>query len=324
MNYLNNYFSLLLNNKAQAQQAQQAEAKEENKVNSSNGVNEASAPRAFGSMTMPNVNLQNSPEQDSFNNSKAGFNPMKLMETVPALYMLGFAIGVCPKLALVSTCLFLFSNKGQTFKEQMGMLLSQNGYAQQLQQAFNNNNQAQQNVQQTQNVQQPQQTAQKPQNVQQAQPAEQTQERSAVEEQTVTNPIENKEPAKAEEKPMTPMEKAQARYDKAQDYQTKAELNLIKKEEAHNIAKDKLATAEAKLAKAQEEYDNAKSQVKIQMTERMTRLNQSVDVKRANLAIAKEKEDIARAVLEEAQIKVSNAQQKLETLKANEMVDTTL
>ena len=211
-------------------------------------------------------------------------------------YLVGFCFGFCPGLFVVAAGAFLFSNKGEGFREKLANAISGDSVALQ---------RFQQQTTVTENKEQ--------------QPAQQTTELAVV-----TNPIEAQRAEaqeEKEEKPLTPLEMAQLKYAKAQEYQEKRALDLEKKEAAQRVAEEKLEHAQARLDKAQAEYDKANAAVKMQMTDRMTRLNESVATKQVNANLAKEKTDVARALLEEAGVKLEIAQRAFEDLQAEEIVD---
>ena len=251
-------------------------------------------------VTNPNTATRQ-PETDTFNNNQADAAKeltKNLIKGSAMAYLVGFCFGCCPGLFMIAAGAFLFSNQGQSFRDKLATAITENANAlQQFQQ---------QQANATQN--------------QQAQPAESAQQTAQTQATTVTNPIQQPQQAE-EQRELTPLEKAQQRYAKAQDYQDKAALNLARKEEAQRVAEEKLELAQAKLEKAQMEYDKAKAEVKMQMTERMTRLTQSVATKQANANVAREKTDVARALLEEAGVKLEKAQRAYEDLQAEEIVD---
>jgi len=212
-------------------------------------------------------------------------------------YLVGFCFGFCPGLFVVAAGAFLFSNRGEGFREKLANAISGDSVA----------------------LQRFQQQTTVTENNEQQQPAQQTTELAVV-----TNPIQAQRAEaqeEKEEKPLTPLEMAQLKYAKAQEYQEKRALDLEKKEAAQRVAEEKLEHAQARLDKAQAEYDKANAEVKMQMTDRMTKLNESVATKQANANLAKEKTDVARALLEEAGVKLEIAQRAFEDLQAEEIVD---
>ena len=212
-------------------------------------------------------------------------------------YLVGFCFGFCPGLFVVAAGAFLFSNRGEGFREKLANAISGDSVA----------------------LQRFQQQTTVTENNEQQQPAQQTTELAVV-----TNPIQAQRAEaqeEQEEKPLTPLEMAQLKYAKAQEYQEKRALDLEKKEAAQRVAEEKLEHAQARLDKAQAEYDKANAAVKMQMTDRMTKLNESVATKQANANLAKEKTDVARALLEEAGVKLEIAQRAFEDLQAEEIVD---
>ena len=281
--YLNTAFGNL--NAQQAQQTQNAKATEGTKRPS------------FGAMTNPNQanNVERTPEQDTFSTESAVKVATTAMMHMPALYLMGFALGFCPALTILGVGAFLFANKNNdSFKQMIAQtvathkdIMSQLGKMNQSQQA------------------------------QQTQPAEQP---KAAEEVKVTNPIQQTEQPK-EEKELSPLDRAQIKFAKAQANQQKAAATLARREEAQKVAEEKVELAQARLDKAQADYDKAKAEVKAQMTDKMMRLQQNLSVKEANAAVAREKADVARALLQEAEVKVEKARVAFEDLKAEEIVD---
>ena len=238
--------------------------------------------------------MKNQPEADTFGGKD--FVKSALKQATGA-YLIGFCFGFCPPLFLLAAGAFLFSNKGEAFRDKLA-------------QAIENNVDAMAKFAEQQAPVQ---------NNAQAAKAE------APENKTATNPIqEAKAPAQVEKAPeqkaLTPQQRAQQRYDKAQENQAKAEMNLQRKEEAQRVADEKVELAQAKLDQAQAEYDKANAQMKMQMTDKMMRLQESLATKQSNATVAKEKADVARAILQEAGVKLANAQRALEDVMAEEIV----
>ncbi|MBQ2644929.1 hypothetical protein IJG14_05070, partial [bacterium] len=92
--------------------------------------------------------------------------------------------------------------------------------------------------------------------------------------------------------------------------------NLQRKEMAQQVAEQKLNTAQAELDKAQLEYDNARAEVKTQMTARMSKLQNNVNIKKSNLEVATQKANLARTLLQEADMKLAKAQENFERFHA--------
>lgn len=284
--YLNTAFGSL--NAQQAQQTQNAKATEGTKRPS------------FGAMTNPNQanNAERTPEQDTFSTESAVKVATTAMMHMPALYLMGFALGFCPALTILGVGAFLFANKNNdSFKQMIAQTVATHKDI----------------MSQLGKMNQPQQAQQ----AQQTQPAEQP---KAAEEAKVTNPIQQTEQPK-EEKELSPLDRAQIKFAKAQANQQKAAATLARREEAQKVAEEKVELAQARLDKAQADYDKAKAEVKTQMTDKMMRLQQNLSVKEANVAVAREKADVARALLQEAEVKVENARVAFEDLKAEEIVD---
>ncbi len=258
---------------------------------------------AFGQVTNPNNVSYKDPIVDSFSvDSKAAG---KMLSHIPALYMFGFCLGFAPILTMVATGAFLFANKdNDSFKSKLSETIAQHG------DAFKNLT-----AKYTEDMQKAQAEAQAYQ-AQKAQGATQGNAAPAPEQAATPEAEQQKE-----QTPMTPIEKAQARCAKAEDYKAKAEMNLAKKEEAQRVADEKVQLTQAKLDKAQADYDKATAEVKAQMTDRMMHLHETLEARQASASIAKEKTDVARALLSEADVKLQKAQRAFEDLQAEEIVD---
>lgn len=270
-------------------------------------VNRTSA-RARVGINEEQPKLQGQVSQDTIQFGAGGASKVgTLLKGISLFYMTGFALGFCPGLALAATCAFLFSGKGQSFRQELSAaLMSNNAAITQLQATFNKQNQEQQQT---------------------VQPANEPNVVADVEAKDVTDIVEAedvkdvKEEEKQEEKVLTPLEKAQIKYAKAQEYQEKMSMQVERREKSEQVAQEKLEVAQARLDKAQEQYDKATAQVKAQMTDRMIKLQENVSKKDANARVAHERADLAKAQLAEATAKLAEAQRAFEDLQAEEMVE---
>lgn len=270
-------------------------------------VNRTSA-RARVGVNEEQPKLQGQVSQDTIQFGASGASKVgTLLKGISLFYMTGFALGFCPGLALAATCAFLFSGKGQSFRQELSAaLMSNNAAITQLQATFNKQNQEQQQT---------------------VQPANEPNVVADVEAKDVTDVVEAedvkdvKEEEKQEEKVLTPLEKAQIKYAKAQEYQEKMSMQVERREKSEQVAQEKLEVAQARLDKAQEQYDKATAQVKAQMTDRMIKLQENVSKKDANARVAHERADLAKAQLAEATAKLAEAQRAFEDLQAEEMVE---
>ncbi len=243
--------------------------------------------------------LQAEIKQDTFQPNKDKFGT--LMKSIPLLYMAGFALGFCPGLFLVASAAFLFSGKGESFRNELSnALMSNNSAINQLQMQFNKA--CEQNSQKAEEVK----------------PAENNENKTV--EAKVSNPVEQ-EKAEKEEKVLTPLDIAQMKYAKAKEYQEKMSLQVQKREESARVAQEKLEVAQARLDRAQEQYDKAKAEIKAQMTDKMIKMQENVNKKEANARVANERADLAKAQLAEATAKLAQAQRVFEDLQAEEMVE---
>ncbi len=253
--------------------------------------------------------LQAQVSQDTIQFGASGASKVgTLLKGISLFYMTGFALGFCPGLALAATCAFLFSGKGQSFRQELSAaLMSNNAAINQLQATFSKQTQEQQQT---------------------VQPANEPNVVAEVEAKDVTDVVEaenvrdvKEEEPKEEEKVLTPLEKAQIKYAKAQENQEKMSMQVERREKSEQVAQEKLEVAQARLDKAQEQYDKATAEVKAQMTDRMIKLQENVNKKDANARVAHERADLAKAQLAEATAKLAEAQRAFEDLQAEEMVE---
>lgn len=290
MGIISSYLNNAMNNVKNTQQTQNAKATEGTKRPS------------FGGATNPNQasKTERVPEADTYAaaaTETVAKTAVASMMAMPALYLTGFALGFCPGLALIGIGAFLFANKNN---ESLKLMVAETmATHKEILSKLNEMNQPK--------------TEQAP----AAQPAEEAKAQPAA-----TNPIEKaEEPKQEEHRVLTPLDRAQIKYAKAQDNQVKAAATLARREEAQKVADEKVELAQARLDKAQAEYDKAKAEVKAQMTDRMMKLQQNLSMKEANATVARERADVARALLQEAEVKVENARIAFEDLKAEEIVD---
>ena len=267
----------------------------------------------------PNNTLERTGEQDSFSLSDQNVETgKKALRAASAITLAGFCFGFSPLLFVGATAAFLFMNKdNEGFKEKLvntiaGDLKALDQFRQQMQ---------------TQNAENAPEANKAQSNAPQAAPqvkAPQAEAPVQKPESKVSNPIETKAPEQKEQaeekKEMTPFERIMHRYEKAQEYQSRAEMNLQKKEEAQRVAEEKVNVAQAKLDQAQAEYDKANAQMKMQMTDKMMKLQENLSAKQSNATVAKEKTDVARALLEEAGVKLAKAQRAMEDAQAEQIV----
>lgn len=253
--------------------------------------------------------LQAQVSQDTIQFGASGASKVgTLLKGISLFYMTGFALGFCPGLALAATCAFLFSGKGQSFRQELSAaLMSNNAAINQLQATFSKQTQEQQQT---------------------VQPANEPNVVADVEAKDVTDVVEaedvkdvKEEEPKEEEKVLTPLEIAQIKYAKAQENQEKMSMQVERREKSEQVAQEKLEVAQARLDKAQEQYDKATAEVKAQMTDRMIKLQENVNKKDANARVAHERADLAKAQLAEATAKLAEAQRAFEDLQAEEMVE---
>ena len=133
------------------------------------------------------------------------------------------------------------------------------------------------------------------------------------------------DPIKAQkEEQMSPLDLAQLKYAKALDNQDKAAAALERREKAQQVAVEKYEEAQARLEKAQVEYDKANAQMKAQMTEKMTKYQQAVVTRFTNANLAKERTDVAKAKLDQAQVNAAIAQKEFEDMQAEDIVDVNI
>lgn len=266
---------------------------------------------AFGTMALSvraNNNVNNNEEQprlsatvtqDTFqpNTEKLG----AFLKSIPMFYLAGFALGFCPGLFLVASAAFLLSGKGQSFRQELSQALMANNPAmQQLQAQYNQNN-----------VQQQQDEPEVVADV----------EARDVNETAETAEVVEAEEEKEEEKVLTPLERAQIKYAKAQERQEQLSMQVARREESERVAQEKLEVAQSRLDRANEQYEKANAEVKAQMTDRMIKMQENVDKKDANARVAHERTDLAKAQLAEATAKLAEAQRAYEDLQAEEMVE---
>lgn len=227
-----------------------------------------------------------------------------LLGSIPMFYMAGFALGFCPGLFLVASAAFLFSGRGQSFRQELSAALMANNPAmQQLQVQFNKQNQqAEVEV-----VKEPEA----------AKEVAKEEENEVIEDAEFVEIVEEE---KEEEKVLTPLEMAQIKYAKAQENQERLSMQVARREESEKVAQEKLELAQARLDRAQEQYEKANAEVKAQMTDRMVKLQENVGKKEANARVAHERTDLAKAQLDEATVKLAEAQRAFEDLQAEEMV----
>ena len=254
------------------------------------------------------IQLENQPEQDSFvrNDDNLAADAFK---GASILALASFCFGFAPELLLLATGAFLFSNKGEDFKTKIGNEIKKDLSA------YGKYTQMQ--AMQTMQAQQAQQVNPAQENNQNNQYVD-VEANEVENNNTTTNPIQNTQQSQdiQQERPLTPYEKAEQRYSKAQDYHAKATENLQRKEMAQQVAEQKLNTAQAELDKAQLEYDNARAEVKTQMTARMSKLQNNVNIKKSNLEVATQKANLARTLLQEADMKLAKAQENFERFHA--------
>lgn len=314
---------------AQAQKAQKAEEAEESKK-----AEKSSRQPSFGGLTNVNVNLERTEDVDTIvNNTKEIYK--NSLKASAMLYLVGFAIGFCPGLLFAASLAFMFSGKGMDFKSHLVDALSKNSDAMANFQKQNQNNtvevQAEVADAPAEAPKTPEKAAQAPEKApqlaletrQQPQLALDYQPRLALEmkDNKVTNPIEAQ---KAEQKQLSPLDLAQLKYAKALDNQDKAAAALERREKAQQVAVEKYEEAQARLEKAQVEYDKANAQMKAQMTEKMTKYQQAVVTRFTNANLAKERTDVAKAKLDQAQVNAAIAQKEFEDMQAEDIVDVNI
>lgn len=322
-NALLNNLSMSLKN-AQAQKAQKAEeAKETSKTE------KAQKQPSFGGLTNVSVNLERNADADTLvNNTKEIYK--NSLKASAMLYLAGFALGFCPGLFFAATAAFLFSGKGLDFKSHLVNALSENA---EIMTKFQDKNKSAEVKVEANSEAKADAKAEEPEEVeaeapkqlaietkQQPQLAIEGQPRLALEmhDNNATNPIIVE---KQEQKPMSPLDVAQQKYAKALDNQDKAAAMLEKREKAQQVAIEKYEEAQARLEKAQAEYDKANAQMKTQMTEKITKCQEAVVTRFANANLAKERTDVAKAKLDQAQINAAIAQKQFEDLQAEDIID---
>lgn len=313
---------------AQAQKAQKAEETEESKK-----AEKSSRQPSFGGLTNVNVNLERTEDVDTIvNNTKEIYK--NSLKASAMLYLVGFAIGFCPGLLFAASLAFMFSGKGMDFKSHLVDALSKNSDAMANFQKQNQNNtvevQAEVADAPAEAPKTPEKAAQAPEKApqlaletrQQLQLALDYQPRLALEmhdDNKATDPIK----AQKEEQ-LSPLDLAQLKYAKALDNQDKAAAALERREKAQQVAVEKYEEAQARLEKAQVEYDKANAQMKAQMTEKMTKYQQAVVTRFTNANLAKERTDVAKAKLDQAQVNAAIAQKEFEDMQAEDIVDVNI
>lgn len=330
-NALLNNLSMSLRN-AQAQKAQKAEEAEETQK-----AEKAQKQPSFGGLSGVSVNLERNADADTLiHNTKEIYK--NSLKASAMLYLVGFAIGFCPGLLFAASLAFLFSGKGLDFKSHLVNSLSQNADVMAKFQTQNQNQQQNNTVEVQAEVadapaeapKAPEKAAQAPEKApqlaletrQQPQLALDYQPRLALEmhdDNKATDPIK----AQKEEQ-MSPLDLAQLKYAKALDNQDKAAAALERREKAQQVAVEKYEEAQARLEKAQVEYDKANAQMKAQMTEKMTKYQQAVVTRFTNANLAKERTDVAKAKLDQAQVNAAIAQKEFEDMQAEDIVDVNI
>ncbi len=289
--------------------------------------------KRVGDGTTTNVNptgvSYTDPIEDKYSGSQSRAG--QILRGLTTMYLVGFTLNYCPSLFFMGLGAFLFGNDGHTsFHDSLsGMIMGSDMAMERLAQkkaaaaAASETGEADGTKKpgetgEVDGTKKPGETGE----VDGTKKPDETGEVDGTKKPGETGEVDGTKKPGETERELTPLEKAEARCTRAEEQIKKLESDLERSTKAAKVAQEKADLAKKKLDQAKLEYESATSEAaKATAKEKLDKAQMTYNRRSVEAGVTREKVDVVRAKLDEANVKLTQYKQAYSELQGEEVVD---